>query len=373
MPKKLTQAEFLAKAVAVHGVGRYDYSQTVYVRNAGKVKIICPEHGVFEQSAGRHAGGGGCPKCANEQTGLSQRLTTEGFIKRAIKVHGDKYDYSLSVYLTAKEKIKISCPVHGPFDQLPYTHIKGFGCAKCGFIITGVANRSNTDEFIARAKGVHNEKYDYSRVVYTGNSHPVKIICSEHGEFMQTPSNHLLGNGCARCARNQWDEQSFITKCQQLWPTLDFSKSLYTGLANKINFTCKVHGEQQRLASDLLFKGKECPSCGRARMPGWSRRSWVEAQRGRIANLYLIEFSGEAELFFKLGITFTSIATRFKRVQYKRKLLALYSSDDAGMIYDMEKKITRQIKHLRYMPLQHFGGKHECFSSADEILAIFPL
>ena len=59
------------------------------------------------------------------------KLTTEEFINRAKLVHGDKYDYSESVYVNARTNIKIKCKDHGEFQQKPYNHLGGNGCKWC--------------------------------------------------------------------------------------------------------------------------------------------------------------------------------------------------------------------------------------------------
>ena len=68
-----------------------------------------------------------------------------------------------------------------------------------------------TEEFIKKARAVHGDKYDYSKVEYVGNKAKVCIICKEHGEFWQQASNHLKGAGCPKCG--------FITSSskQRIW------------------------------------------------------------------------------------------------------------------------------------------------------------
>ncbi len=56
---------------------------------------------------------------------------TEKFIQKAIEAHGDKYDYSESLYCGASKKITIICPTHGKFEQRASRHAAGLGCAKC--------------------------------------------------------------------------------------------------------------------------------------------------------------------------------------------------------------------------------------------------
>lgn len=62
---------------------------------------------------------------------MGKRKTTEQFIAEAKAVHGDRYDYSKTQYLTNREKVLIICPIHGEFWQSPKSHLRGHGCTKC--------------------------------------------------------------------------------------------------------------------------------------------------------------------------------------------------------------------------------------------------
>ena len=187
---KLTMEEFIKKAREVHG-NKYDYSKVEnFSRVIDKVTIICPEHGEFKQRINCHLSGSGCPHCVHK----SITMTTESFIERSKEIHGNKYDYSKTEYKGSTENICIICPEHGEFWQNPSTHLRGHGCPSCG----GVA-QPTIEEFITRAKNIHGNKYDYSRVVYKNYQTPVCIICPEHGEFWQSPASHLNGSGCPNC------------------------------------------------------------------------------------------------------------------------------------------------------------------------------
>lgn len=59
-----------------------------------------------------------------------------------------------------------------------------------------------TEEFIKRARAIHGDKYDYSKVEYINIKTKVCIICPEHGEFWQVPAEHLRGRGCKDCGNN---------------------------------------------------------------------------------------------------------------------------------------------------------------------------
>ena len=111
--KKLTTEEWIQKARAVHG-DKYDYSKVDYKDSKTKVCIICSEHGEFWQRPGDHINKKcECPKCGNINRGKNQKLTTQEFIEKARKIHGDKYDYSKVEYNRAHEKV---CILSGGYD-----------------------------------------------------------------------------------------------------------------------------------------------------------------------------------------------------------------------------------------------------------------
>ena len=201
MPRSKTIAEFIKEAKAIHG-DKYDYSKVEYHGIHEKVCIICPIHGEFWQTPLNHLHGHGCYYC-----GGSKRLDRETFIEKARKVHGGKYDYSKVEYINSHTKVCIICPIHGEFWQMPNDHLNGSGCKKCANKRKGVYKISNVNEFVEKAKKLHGDKYDYSKVEYVNNRSKVCIICPTHGEFWQTPHNHLARNGCPYCRQSKLEIQ----------------------------------------------------------------------------------------------------------------------------------------------------------------------
>ena len=198
--KKHTNESFIEKAKAVHG-DRYDYSLVEYKNNNEKVTIVCTEHGEFEQKPNHHLSGKGCPGCSG-----NKKLTNESFIQKARETHGENtYDYSKIKYKSSKSKISIVCPEHGDFEQRPDQHLAGNGCPSCGDKIRAEARRYDDESFIQKAREVHGDQYDYSKVDYIHSKNKVTIYCREHGVFEQTPDGHLHGNGCPGCADYGFD------------------------------------------------------------------------------------------------------------------------------------------------------------------------
>ena len=124
------------------------------------------------------------------------------FIEKARQIHNDKYDYSKVNYVNSRTKVCIICPTHGEFWQTPHNHLKGYGCAECGKEKSHLP-KITTEDFISKSKERHGNKYDYSKAYYKTWDAKVCIICPEHGEFWQTPSNHINGSGCPKCANEK--------------------------------------------------------------------------------------------------------------------------------------------------------------------------
>ena len=138
-------------------------------------------------------------------------LTTENFIEKAREIHGNKYDYSKTVYKSAKIKVCIICPIHGEFWQTPNGHLNGYGCKKCAIEAQKERQKLPMSEFLSRSNTVHNSKYDYSKVEYKNEKELVTIICPRHGEFKQTPYMHSKGAGCPMCKNEKLGKERRIT------------------------------------------------------------------------------------------------------------------------------------------------------------------
>ena len=202
----LTNEQFIERATKVHG-NKYNYNQIEYKDNDTKVKIICNKCGnIFEQTPHSHLQRNGCKKCSPRA-----KLTNEQFIERAIKIHGNKFDYNKINYKNSSTKIEIYCKQCKQYIwQLPTNHLNGYGCINCNGV-----KRSNTKEFIQKAIEIHNNKYNYDQVKYIGNKNQVEIICNKCGnKFSQKPEKHLSGQGCPICTKSKPQEElyKFITE-----------------------------------------------------------------------------------------------------------------------------------------------------------------
>ena len=262
MKQKDKKNAFIEKSVKVHG-GYYLYDKVDYIDSQTKVCITCPKHGDFWQTPSAHSRGDSCPKCADERRGRYKRMSFDEFVKRANEVHENKFDYSLAEYKNIREKVTIICPEHGEFRQTPLAHIlNGQGCPKCAH------KGLDRDEIIKEFRGVHGDRYDYSKAVFGKLNDKVIIICPEHGEFLQSPTKHLSGQGCPKCAALKRREKmlmttpEFIEKARVVHgDRYDYRATVYSGTYNKVKIVCPEHGEFWQIANDHL-EGHGCPVCG---------------------------------------------------------------------------------------------------------------
>jgi len=192
MSKAFTTAQFIEKAISIHG-DRYDYSKVNYINTYTNVIIICKFHNEMSVSPSGHLNNQNCLKCVN----AAQTKTIQEFITEAQIKFGNRYDYSNTIYINSSTKVKIHCYIHGDFYQTPSNHLnRVIGCEACSID----SRKTGIDKFIIRANIKHNNKYDYSKSIYKNRHANIVIICKKHGEFEQQVGHHLNGSGCRLCS-----------------------------------------------------------------------------------------------------------------------------------------------------------------------------
>lgn len=207
-----TTETFIAAAQEVHGA-KYDYSEAVYTNLTTKMTIKCNDCGdVFYQIPENHLKGHGCRNCSGNKP-----YTTETFIKAAKSIHGNKYNYSLVIYVNIETKVDIKCnKCLSVFSQKPDGHLRGNGCRKCSAKSGGEKTRYNTETFVKLSKEKHGEnRYDYHQVFYVDSSTKVNIKCNKCANvFFQKPVSHIEGRGCPKCAFNT---SNSVSQKETLW------------------------------------------------------------------------------------------------------------------------------------------------------------
>lgn len=216
---KLTQQEFIKKAEFIHS-NKYYYNESIYINIDTKLKIKCLIHGEFWQAPYEHLKGSGCRICGIIKRGKNKIKSNTKFIEEANKIHNNKYNYSKTKYENSKNKIKIICQIHEIFEQSAASHLSGSGCPKCGKVETASKLKLSIEEFKIRANKIHNNKYDYSKSIYSNIDTKIEIICPIHGSFQQIPYVHLNGHKCPLCL-DKWTKEKISFYIESMMPYMD--------------------------------------------------------------------------------------------------------------------------------------------------------
>lgn len=134
-----------------------------------------------------------CRSCGCKKIGDRTRLSFE-YVKQYFK--DNNCELLENGYKNSDTKMKYKCKC-GNISKVNFGNFRrGNRCKECGCV-----KRSTREEFIRRAKEIHNNRYNYSKVEYKNSKTKVIIICPEHGEFKQKPGSHLLLSGCPFCIK----------------------------------------------------------------------------------------------------------------------------------------------------------------------------
>lgn len=122
-----------------------------------------------------------------------------------------------------------------------------------------------------KAKIVHGERYDYSKVVYVNSTSKVIIICPVHGgQFEQTPASHLQGRGCKTCAFKHISDQKsfgfgdFEKKAKEKHGNAyEYKADNFKDLNTEFAILCKKHKFMFTMTPKNHLAGHGCPECGR--------------------------------------------------------------------------------------------------------------
>ena len=301
---------------------------------------------------------------------------TRSFIIASLLKHGNRFDYSKSVYINQKSKVKIICRIHGAFMQSPASHyLNGATCLKCSNEERSFLKMQNEHDFIKKAVEKHGHKYGFSRLKYSGSKNKVSIECFKHGFFSINANSFLQGCGCAQCAINERADSCRSNKDEFLKKAIsvhgdffDYSKSEYKTSKDKMEIICKLHGSFFQNANNHL-QGKGCPVCKNDNT-GWTRSKFINHAKGRDAKLYILSCVKGNESFLKVGITTQDMRKRFYfsenissscAIPYEFKVVKTVSFEPSK-VWDLEKHIHRKLKHKKFNPSLKFGGYTECFS-----------
>lgn len=379
--QKLSTETFIERANLIHD-NYYDYSLSVYVNSKTKVKIKCKDHGVFEQTPANHLFGMGCRLCGLKNAGQYLKKDTKSFIEEARAIHGERYDYGQTEYKGARDKVTIICPKHGAFEQQASNHLRlAIPCLQCSYEARGVKSSYTLENFLNNANSIHKNLYDYSLVPksFKNLSDRVRIICSTHGEFVKSATNHIRGQGCPKCAVIKLAEkflkssEDFVKDAKQVHgDKYDYSKSEYTGAFDSIKIICPSDGMFVQTPTSHLA-GVGCPKCSRRKQG--APRNLTRAMRGefddgKAAYVYVLSFSlpCSKSRLFKIG---SGTGTRIKNVINEIKnvggdctVLSQYHFSSTGEAIVYEHLAHNQVREYQYVvpPEFKFHGHSEVFT-----------
>jgi len=243
-------------------------------------------------------------------------LTLDRFIERANKIHNGSYDYSRVNFKNVESKIEILCPDHGPFLQRLFSHLKGFGCPRCGWSETAKKLSHSHERFLEDARKAHGNRYDYSRVEYVNALTKVTIICPDHGSFEQNPANHVRSVGCPKCGdesaaaiRVRTTEEFVREAIEVHGDKYDYSKVDYKTSHEKVEIVCPIHGSfLQSPVNHVRGNKAGCPGCA---VSGFD-----QTKPGLL--YYLAVATDNGDTLYKIGITNLTIERRFPRLDRAR-------------------------------------------------------
>lgn len=246
---------------------------------------------------------------------MSKQVTTEDFIKRARDVHGDRYDYSKSIYTGCEKDIEIICHEHGPFWQMPSNHLKGKGCRKCGIASLTVSKRVPFDKFLEEAKLVHGDKYEYFPDTYRNRKDNISIRCKEHDFiFQQSPMTHLRGAGCSKCANRYIPTtDEFITHAMQIHgDKYAYDRVIYKNAKTPVEIFCKSHNTYFMQTPDAHLVGKGCKLCAKDSI-GETHKHTTESYIEFVQNLHGDKYDYSDTIYTSMNDPITVMCKRHKK------------------------------------------------------------
>lgn len=247
MPAKYTKKQFIEKARKVHG-DKYGYAKVDVSLNP--VTIYCRTcKTYFQQGRSTHIRGRNCPVCAKNNRKRIMSGSLDTFIKSARKVHGKKFDYTNAIYINSYTKLSIRCvKCKTIFQQTPNRHITGkCGCRNC----LDLSKATPLKKFIARAREVHGDKYDYANTVYSSIKKNIEVYCNScETAFTRKAQVFIRGAGCPNTECQNYKRSGYSQMCIQ-W--LKYEASL-----RKINILHAENGGEYRIPGTRFFVDGFC-------------------------------------------------------------------------------------------------------------------
>ncbi len=299
-----------------------------------------------------------------------RKLTTEEFIDRSKITHGDKYDYSKSIYKSGTSNVIIICKVHGEFKQSPQNHMRGSGCPLCN----PFEKKMSQADFIDKIYKINPSLKILSEI--DGNRSRV-IVEDENGILYNVLASTLLKGSVPSIETAIDKNKAFEIKARLIHgDKYNYSSTNYTKHCNYVDIICPIHGKFTQNAGNHLWK-HGCPKCGEDRTTeynkenpvGWTLHEWKNlAEQSPYFDgyrVYILECFDDNERFIKIGRTFSSVQRRFcnkERLPYNYNIIREIIDENPFHIFKLESKLKREFSKYKYTPKLFFKGMNECFS-----------
>lgn len=334
--KKLTQDNFEQAVQEACPSILWDFSKTIFVNTRTKVVVRTQLGEEFSVKADQLL-----------QGSIPRVFRQMSFIDFGIQ-SSRKFDYRFKYRQITEEfgkkvLVEVTCEEHGIFRISALNHLQSTtGCPDCGAKQLRCGAILTTEEFIEKAKKVHNGEYVYASTVYTGGRNKVKILCKVHGEFTQIASNHLSGGGCVECQRRKASEARLLSKDTVIASFIeahgykyDYSEVEYLGTYSRVKILCPIHGPFYQSPSTHKT-GCGCHTCNRTGFD-FSAKSTL---------YYLEVLDGKA---YKIGITNRSVKERFTKTDLSKiRVMATWEFTNGLRCYKVEQELLKTFKEHRW-------------------------
>lgn len=234
------------------------------------------------------------------------------YFKKMLLEKNDRYASGVFIVIGKYEKASKNIVVQDKYGYCKVTPNRLLQGKACN--LKSAINR--TEYFIAQAKSIHGDKYDYTNTRFVRSNLKIKIGCPIHGEFTQLANNHFpSGNGCPVCG-------------------------------------------------DIACSKKNVEGSS-----SWKLSTWVNAAKSSNKfdsfKLYILQLERDGEVFFKVGRTYRRVDYRHKELKPYNCSVLYVTEGTAEDIFNLENIIKKENKLHRYTPQVKFHGSGECFTKVE--------
>lgn len=411
MSTKKTTEQFIKESKEIYG-DAYDYTDTVYNGTFKPITLSCKFHGVFTITVAKNhlLKGVSCTLCKRFSKGIESmskyydldkyivedlsKHTTNNvkeqqdlFVKITCKEHGETRTNHLNFFTKGDLKNLCSICMREGIEKRREARLELKNKERESRLKTQrrTTNKLSLETIKGRCTEYFGLDISFKDFTYVNTKTSFTLICNKHNHPFKVILHKIKRDefGCKFCKKErrfvlkeEQDELDFIVfkeKANKKYNNkFDYSSFKYKGKHIKGVIKCSLHGFFEQTPENHLKRTYGCQKCGADMSSGYTKNDYIKKCNGKLAKLYLVEFSKEDELFYKIGITKQTINKRFKgsKIPYKHSVIK-YIEGEAGFIYDLETKIHNQLKEYKYEPYIKFGGNTECFIIDNYVKEVF--